>query len=205
MYLWCFTCLSSLIPCPLDLPVMLEWTQRNFLIAVSMMFDLFEYNMIFTILEKIIVNIIYFFTLSLTFLFNITYFSDSFYKVQRVNLFKVDNLDTTEKLIIDGFSLVSLVLIFSKSHSLILFFYYWHPCDKINGYTQYRCIKSLPDMYLLKVTNRNTRIRSEICSKLTIKTPERRRRRSDVFIAKIANLEHISHLVLMFLLLTLNM
>ena len=79
-----------------------------------MMLDLFEYNMIFTILEKIIVNIIYFFTLSLTFLFNITYFSDSFYKVQRVNLFKVDNLDTTEKLIIDGFSLVSLVLIFEQ-------------------------------------------------------------------------------------------
>ena len=79
-----------------------------------MMFDLFEYNMIFTILEKIIVNIIYFFTLSLTFLFSITYFSDSFYKVQRVNLFKVDNLDTTEKLIIDGFSLVSLVLIFEQ-------------------------------------------------------------------------------------------
>ena len=79
-----------------------------------MMLDLFEYDMVFTILEKIIVNIIYFFTLSLTFLFNITYFSDSFYKVQRVNLFKVDNLDTTEKLIIDGFSLVSLVLIFEQ-------------------------------------------------------------------------------------------
>ena len=30
------------------------------------------------------------------------------------------------------------------------------------------------DIYLLKVNNRNTRTRSEICSKLTIKTPERR-------------------------------
>ena len=88
------------------------------------MFDLFEYNMIFTILEKIIVNIIYFFTLSLTFLFHITYFSDSFYKVQRVNLFKVDNLDTTEKLIIDGFSLVSLVLIFEQI-SLIHLVFLW--------------------------------------------------------------------------------
>ena len=29
-------------------------------------------------------------------------------------------------------------------------------------------------IYLLKVNNRNTRTRSEICSKLTIKTPERR-------------------------------
>ena len=30
-------------------------------------------------------------------------------------------------------------------------------------------------IYLLKVNNRNTRTRCEICSKLTIKTPERRR------------------------------
>ena len=29
-------------------------------------------------------------------------------------------------------------------------------------------------IYLLKVNNRNTRTRFEICSKLTIKTPERR-------------------------------
>ena len=40
------------------------------------------------------------------------------------------------------------------------------------------------------------------CSKLTIKTPERRYwRRSGVF---IVNFEHISHLVLVFLLLTLS-
>ena len=39
--------------------------------------------------------------------------------------------------------------------------------------------------YLLKVNNRNTKTRCEICSKLTIKT-------------------HISHLVLVFLLLTLS-
>ena len=32
------------------------------------------------------------------------------------------------------------------------------------------CITSI---YLLKVNNRNTRTRCEICSKLTIKTPER--------------------------------
>ena len=30
------------------------------------------------------------------------------------------------------------------------------------------------DIYLLKGNNRNTRVRCEICSKLTIKTPERR-------------------------------
>ena len=57
-------------------------------------------------------------------------------------------------------------------------------------------------IYLLKVNNRNTRTRCEICSKLTINTPERRHwRRSCVF---IVNFEHISHLVLVFLLLTLN-
>ena len=45
--------------------------------------------------------------------------------------------------------------------------------------------------------------RWEICSKLTIKTPESHQlRRSGVF---IVNFENISHLVLVFLLLTLNM
>ena len=49
----------------------------------------------------------------------------------------------------------------------------------------------------------NTRTRYEICSKLKIKTPEwRHLRRSAVF---IVNFEHISHLVLVFLLLTLTM
>ena len=49
-----------------------------------------------------------------------------------------------------------------------------------------RLIKDDPaGIYVFKVTNRNTRKRCEICSKLTIKTPERRH--------------------LMFLLLTFNM
>ena len=51
-------------------------------------------------------------------------------------------------------------------------------------------------IYVLKVKHRNTRTRCEKCSKLTIKTPERR-----VF---IVNFEHISHLVLVILLLTFN-
>ena len=43
--------------------------------------------------------------------------------------------------------------------------------------------------YLFKVNSRNTRIRCEICSKLIIKTPERRQwRPSGVF---IVNFEHI--------------
>ena len=58
-------------------------------------------------------------------------------------------------------------------------------------------------IYLLKVNNRNTRTRCEICAKLTIKTPERPHwPRSGVF---IVNFEHISHLVVVFLLLTLDM
>ena len=57
-------------------------------------------------------------------------------------------------------------------------------------------------IYLFKVNNRNTRKRHEICSNLTLKTPERRQwRRSGVF---IVNFGHISHLFLVFLLLTLN-
>ena len=60
-------------------------------------------------------------------------------------------------------------------------------------------------IYLLKDDNRKTRTRCEICSKLIMKTPERRqsleRRRSSV---SIINFEHISHLVLEFLLSTLR-
>ena len=43
------------------------------------------------------------------------------------------------------------------------------------------------------MNNKNTRTKYEICSKLTIKTPEGCWRRSTVF---IVNFEHISHLVL---------
>ena len=58
-------------------------------------------------------------------------------------------------------------------------------------------------IYLLKGDNRNTKTRCEIYSELTIKTPEQRQlRRSDIF---IVNFEHISHIVLVFLLSTLNM
>ena len=58
------------------------------------------------------------------------------------------------------------------------------------------------NMYLFKVKYRNTRSRCKICSKLTIKTPERHHlRRSGIF---IVNFEHIPHILLVFLLLTLN-
>ena len=66
---------------------------------------------------------------------------------------------------------------------------------------KFNVLTSSAGNYMFKVNNRkNTRTRCEICSKLIIKTPERRQwRRSGVL---IVNFEHILHLVLMFLLLT---
>ena len=58
-------------------------------------------------------------------------------------------------------------------------------------------------IYLLKVDDRNIITRCKICSQLTIRTPERRQwRPCGVF---VVSFEYISHLVLLFLLLTLNM
>ena len=58
------------------------------------------------------------------------------------------------------------------------------------------------NIYLFKFNNRDTRKRCEICSKLTMKTSERRQwRRFGVF---IVNFEHIWHLFLVVLLLTLS-
>ena len=65
-----------------------------------------------------------------------------------------------------------------------------------NGLRHERVKSHLPaGICMLTVNNRITKTRCEICSKLTIKTPER---------AFIVNFEHISHLVLVFLLLTLS-
>ena len=56
--------------------------------------------------------------------------------------------------------------------------------------------------YMFKVNNRNTRTRCEICSNLAMKTPERCLwRHSGIF---IVNFEHISYLILVFVLLTLG-
>ena len=58
------------------------------------------------------------------------------------------------------------------------------------------------NIYLLKVNSRNALKKCKICSKLTIRTQERRQwRRSGLFIVIF---EHISHLFLMFLLITLS-
>ena len=55
--------------------------------------------------------------------------------------------------------------------------------------------------YMSKVKSRNTRIMCKICLKLTIKTPEWRQKKPGLL---IVNFEHISHLVLVFLLLSLS-
>ena len=56
------------------------------------------------------------------------------------------------------------------------------------------------NIYLFKINNRNIRKRCEICSKLTIKPPERHHwRHSGVF---LVNFKQISQLFLVFLLLT---
>ena len=57
-----------------------------------------------------------------------------------------------------------------------------------------------PDgIYLFKINQRNTRTGSEICSKLIIKTPERRR-----LCVSIGNFKQIFHIVLLFPMLGLN-
>ena len=58
------------------------------------------------------------------------------------------------------------LLVFLRKHLCI--FNEFDPCP------QKDLFKSIAGNYMFKVNNRNTRARCEICSKLTIKTPERR-------------------------------
>ena len=58
-------------------------------------------------------------------------------------------------------------------------------------------LHKLAGNYMFESNNKNIRTRCEICSKLTIKTPERRR--TGVF---IVNFEHIAQFFLVLLLLT---
>ena len=102
----------------------------------------------------------------------------------------------------------ALLFVFSVSHIVVV--------------SLVKNISCLGGYWMFKVNNRNTRRRCEICSKLTIKTPERyflypvkisenllffdvfrgyRRRRSGV---SIVNFGHILHLVPVFLLLILS-
>ena len=49
----------------------------------------------------------------------------------------------------------------------------------------YYCYNNPTKIYLIKVNNRNTNKRCEICSKLTIKTPKRRHWCRSVFIVAL--------------------
>ena len=72
----------------------------------------------------------------------------------------------------------------------------------LNESISYHTVIISAGSHMFKVNSRNTRTRCETCLKLTIKIPERCQwRRSGIF---IVNFEHISHLVLEFLLLTLS-
>ena len=62
------------------------------------------------------------------------------------------------------------------------------------------CTSDPTGNYLFKVNNGNTRTMCEIWSELTIKTPELRQWRR--FVVFFVNFEHISHIVLVFSLLT---
>ena len=71
------------------------------------------------------------------------------------------------------------------------------------GFLKFSWKSTIPtNIYLWNVNNRNFRKRCKICSNLTIKTPKRRQWLCyGVF---IVNFEHILHLFLVFVLLTLN-
>ena len=117
-----------------------------------------------------------------------------YYKVRRSSLQSASGITICGRLSLQGASGITNCDIYyevrcntSPSFSII----YIAIKDKVN------C-----NIYFFKVHNRNTRKRCEICSKLTVKTPERHHwGRSGAF---IVNFEHIPHLFLVFLLLTLN-
>ena len=60
------------------------------------------------------------------------------------------------------------------------------------------------NIYLFKVKNRNTRKKCKTRSKLTTKTPEQSQWRRSGFFVVVVTFEHILHLFLVFLLLTLK-
>ena len=95
---------------------------------------------------------------------------------------------------------------FNDCYQFFLLKYFWMPkyiLRNFKAFSFFHWSIYPAGIYLLKINNKNSRTRCEICLKLTIKTPKRRQcRHSGVF---MVNFEHISHLALVFLLLTLNM
>ena len=73
---------------------------------------------------------------------------------------------------------------------------------KLIGKTKKAITAIAENKYMLKVNDRNIEKMCKICSKLTLKTTERRQWLCSRFF--IVNFEHISHLFLVFLFLTSN-
>ena len=99
-----------------------------------------------------------------------------------------------------------ILKVFHEGCSFNRYLYLQNPLKESQGeFTSLSKVRArnLAVTYLLQVNNRNPWKRCEICSKLTIKTPERHQlHHSGVF---IVNFEHTSYLFLVFLYLTLNM
>ena len=89
----------------------------------------------------------------------------------------------------------AFIFLFIHSNMSRIFFFWWLGLFYIaNNISR----QNPANIYLFRFNNRNTRKGSEISSKLTIKTPERRQWRS--FGVFIVSFEHISHSFLVFLL-----
>ena len=78
------------------------------------------------------------------------------------------------------------------------------PEDKLTMFCEvwFFCQAFRAGIYLFKVSNANTKIMCEICSKLAIETSDQRHWRR--FGVVIVNFEHVWHIPLVFPLLTLN-
>ena len=69
---------------------------------------------------------------------------------------------------------------YSETDRLLMTFFFLFLCRFRSSSLRFNCFPA--GIYLLRVDNRNNRIRCEICSKLTIKTSERRQwRRSGTY------------------------
>ena len=108
-------------------------------------------------------------------------------------------------------SIAKFIQIYQQNQNDVTFLHYNRPnfglalifIAKLLLLTSLKYLYTSAGIYLLKVNNRITRTSCKMCSKVTIKTPERRKlHRSGVFIVSFL---HISHLVLVYLLLTLSM
>ena len=111
-------------------------------------------------------------------------------------------------------SIAKFIQIYQQNQNDVTFLYFLHYnrpnfglalifIAKLLLLTSLKYLYTSAGIYLLRVNNRITRTSCKMCSKVIIKTPERRKlHRSGVFIVSFL---HISHLVLVYLLLTLSM